>query len=38
VEWSEIGEDALEGTIIRVDIQNGGSETSRQITITGVEL
>ncbi len=38
VEWSEIVSDALEGDVIRVDIQNGGAPDCRRITITGVAL
>ena len=38
VEWSEIVEDALEGTLIRVDIKNPGGDNCREIIITGVEL
>lgn len=38
VEWSEIVEDALEESAIRVDIRNGGHDDSREITVTGVEL
>ena len=35
VEWSEIIDDALEGTVIRVDIRRGSSDSQRIITITG---
>ncbi len=38
VEWSENVEDALEGTVIRVDIRNGGNDDCREIAVTGVEL
>lgn len=38
VEWSEIVEDALEGDVIRVDLKNGNTPESRNITITGVEI
>ena len=35
VEWSEIVDDALEGSVIRVDIRRGGTDSQRVITITG---
>ena len=38
VEWSEIVDDALDGDCIRVDIRRCGGESSRQITVTGIEL
>lgn len=38
VEWSEIVEDALKESAIRVDIRNGGHDDRREITVTGVEL
>ena len=38
VEWSENVEDALEGTVIRVDIRNCGNDDCREIRVTGVEL
>lgn len=37
VEWSENIADALESGTVRVDIRRGGSDSQRQITITGVE-
>lgn len=38
VEWSEIVADAIEGNVIRVDLKNGNTPESRNITITGVEI
>lgn len=36
VEWSEIVDDALEGSVIRIDIRRGKLDTQRILTITGV--
>ena len=38
VEWSENVEEAIEEDAVRVDISRGGDETTRIITIEGVEL
>jgi len=38
VEWSEIVDDALEDSCIRVDIRRGETDDQRLIRITGVEL
>ena len=38
MEWSEIVADAIEGDVIRVDLKNGNTPESRNITITGVEI